>query len=144
MEKQTDTTKTVLCQQLDTVDTSLGFLLLIIAATLLSFWSVVIQRDGLCLTIQGKTEAAKALPPVYPIKHKASAIIVGTLGFFLCLALDTLRRAEAGDDCVAKRSARTNVWASLFVLVAGILRYQDLDFVERCQRALVADDTLPD
>lgn len=144
VDKQADAAKTVLCQQLGTVDTSLGFLLLIIAATLLSFWSVSIQRDGLCLTLRGETEAAGALPPVYPIKHKASAIIVGALGFFLCLALDTLRRAETGDDCVAQRSARTNVWASLLVLAAGILRYQDLDFVERCQRGLTADDTLPD
>lgn len=133
-----------LCSQLGVTDTSLGFLLLIIAATLLSLWSVVIQRKGLYLTILGQTEAVETLPPVYPIKHKASAIIVGALGFFLCLALDGLRQAEAGTDRVAQRSARTNLWASLFVLLAGLLRYLDLDFVARCQRGLEEEDTLPD
>lgn len=120
------------------------FLLLIIAATLLSFWSVSLQRKGLCLTIQGETETAGQLPPIYPIRHKASAIIVGALGFFLCLALRTLEEAEEGGDCVAKRSARSNLWASLFVLLAAMLRYQDLDFVERCQASLEEEDTLPD
>lgn len=84
------------------------------------------------------------LPPIYPIRHKASAIIVGALGFFLCLALRTLEEAEEGGDCVAKRSARSNLWASLFVLLAAMLRYQDLDFVERCQASLEEEDTLPD
>lgn len=133
-----------LCRQLGITDRSLGFLLIIIAATLLSLWSVVIQRRGLCLTLLGNTEAAQSLPPVYPIKHKASAMIVGSLGFFLCLALNALAEAEAGTDCVARRSARTNLWASLFVLAAGILRFVDLNFVERCQRGLESDDTLPD
>ena len=139
-----DEAKKKLCQQLGIVDDSLGFLLLIIGATLLSYWAVVIQRRGLCLTIQGKTEEAGRLPDVYPLRHKASAIIVGSLGFFLCLALSTLEEAEAGDDCVAKRSARTNLWASIFVLVAGILRFQDLEFVNRCQPTLTQDETLPD
>ena len=136
--------KKTLCAQLGVVDDSLFFLLLIIAATLLSFWSVSLQRKGLCLTIQGETETAGQLPPIYPIRHKASAIIVGALGFFLRLALRTLEEAEEGGDCVAKRSARSNLWASLFVLLAAMLRYQDLDFVERCQASLEEEDTLPD
>ena len=141
MEEEQEKT---LCAQLGVVDESLFFLLLIIAATLLSFWSVSLQRKGLCLTIQGETETAGQLPPIYPIRHKASAIIVGALGFFLCLALRTLEEAEEGGDCVAKRSARSNLWASLFVLLAAMLRYQDLDFVERCQASLEEEDTLPD
>ena len=74
MEEEQEKT---LCAQLGVVDDSLFFLLLIIAATLLSFWSVSLQRKGLCLTIQGETETAGQLPPIYPIRHKASAIIVG-------------------------------------------------------------------
>lgn len=112
--------------------------------TALLLGSVSLQRKGLCLTIQGETETAGQLPPIYPIRHKASAIIVGALGFFLCLALRTLEEAEEGGDCVAKRSARSNLWASLFVLLAAMLRYQDLDFVERCQASLEEEDTLPD
>lgn len=131
-----------LCKQLGIVDTSLGFLLLIIAATLLSLWAVVLQRRGLCRTICG-AEGGEGIPSTYPIRHKASAIIVGSLGFFLCLALSTLQEAGQGNDCVAIQSARTNLWASLFVLIAALLRYRDLDFVERCrQTATGPEDTL--
>lgn len=131
-----------LCRQLGILDQSIGFTLLTIGGVLLSFWSIVIQRKGLCLTICGDTEAAGRLPPVFPLKCKASSIFVGALGFFLCLALSTLREAEQGGDCVAIQSARTNVWASLFVLVAAMLRLNDLQFVERNQKGLVAEDEI--
>ena len=114
-------------QQLGIVDQSLGFLLILIASVLLSFYTVVIQRRGLCLTILGDTKAAAGLPDVYPIKRRASAMVVGSLGFFLCLALNAWQQAEQGDDCVARRSATVNLWASLFVL-----RLMDLDFVACC------------
>lgn len=139
-----ESTKKTLCRQLGTVDSSIFFLLLIILATLLSFWSVLIQRGQLVCTMEEHTGAAQAAPPIYPIKRAASALIVGSLGFFLCLALRTAGEAEAGTDCTAKQSATTNVWASLFVLIAAILRLMDLDFVE-CSRqaALVETDVLP-
>ena len=139
-------------QQLGIVDQSLGFLLILIASVLLSFYTVVIQRRGLCLTILGDTEAAAGLPDVYPIKRRASAMVVGSLGFFLCLALNAWQQAEQGDDCVARRSATVNLWASLFVLLAGILRLMDLDFVACCSGGSAAaekeaeppeDSTLP-
>ena len=137
-----------LCAQLGVVDDSLGFLLIILASVLLSFWGVAIQREGLCLTIRGETGAAKALPEVYPIRRKAGAMVVGALGFFLCLALNAWEQARAGTDPVACRSARTNLWASLLVLIAAVLRFQDLDFVERCgggagTQAQAEDGALP-
>lgn len=138
-----DTSGARLCEALGDVDASLGFLLLLTASILLSLWSVVIQRKGLCLTIQGEEETAAALPPVFPIKCRASAIVVGSLGFFLCLALKALGQAEEGSDPVALKSARTNVLASVLVLAAAVLRLDDLQFVERCQRALVREDILP-
>lgn len=65
--------KKTLCAQLGVVDDSLFFLLLIIAATLLSFWSVSLQRKGLCLTIQGETETAGQRPlsthPAQGLRH---------------------------------------------------------------------------
>lgn len=142
-ERGTDATK-ALCEQLKTVDTSLLFLLLIIGSVLLSYWSVAIQRKGLCLAIRGETDEAAALPAVYPIKCRASGILVGALGFFLCLALAGMETAEDGDDCVAKKSARTNFLAALLVFLAAVLRLDDLRFVERCQPAALAEDTLPD
>lgn len=137
--------KKELCRQLSITDGSLFFLLLLVFSILLSFWAVTIQRRQLCLTIQGETEAAAAAPPVYPIKHGASALVVGSLGFFLFLAYHAWREACAGEDPVAKRSAGINLWASILVLAAAILRFNDLNFVEASrQSALLEADTLPD
>ena len=136
--------KDVLCGQLDTVNESLLFLLLIIFSVLLSLWSVLIQRGQLVDTICGDTEAAAAAPPVFPIKCASGAIVIGALGFFLSLAMTTLESAAQGDDCVAKRSAQSNVWASILVLAAALIRFCDLHYVERCQKALLEQDDLPD
>ena len=61
------------CAQLGVVDDSLFFLLLIIAATLLSFWSVSLQRKGLCLTIQGRRRPPDNCPylshPAQGLRH---------------------------------------------------------------------------
>ena len=111
--------ETVLREQLRTVDESLLFLLLIVLSVLLSYWGVRIQREGLCRTLQGDAEGAAALPRVFPIRLSASALVVGALGFFLCLALKTERET-------ARRSACTNLWASLFVFLAALLRLDDL------------------
>lgn len=137
--------KSTLCRQLATVDGSLFFLVLITLSILLSFWSVRVQRNQLCLAIRGDTEGAAAVPSVYPLKHAASALVVGSLGFFLCLAIRALGEAEKGTDCAALRSARTNLWASLLVLAAAILRFDDLNFLEADrQSALLEADVLPD
>ena len=88
--------ETVLREQLRTVDESLLFLLLIVLSVLLSYWGVRIQREGLCRTLQGDAEGAAALPRVFPIRLSASALVVGALGFFLCLALKTERETAQG------------------------------------------------
>ena len=48
--------------------------------------------------------------------------MVGCLGFFLCLAVKTDR--EAG--CETAQSARTNLWASVLVFLAALLRLDEL------------------
>ena len=118
--------ETVLREQLRTVDESLLFLLLIVLSVLLSYWGVRIQREGLCRTLQGDAEGAAALPRVFPIRLSASALVVGALGFFLCLALKTERETARGGTPAARRSACTNLWASLFVFLAALLRLDDL------------------
>ena len=132
-----------LCQQLSTVDKSLRFLVLIILSVLLSFYSVLIQRRGLVCTIEGDTQAAGALPKVFPIKITAGALVIAALGFFLCLALQTCKAAAQGGDPVAQKSASTNVLASLLVFAAALLRFDDLNFVESSQSQLLAQDDLP-
>ena len=48
--------------------------------------------------------------------------MVGCLGFFLCLAVKTDR--EAGYETA--QSARTNLWASVLVFLAALLRLDEL------------------
>lgn len=124
--------KKTLCAQLGIADDSLGFLLILIASVLLSFWATVIQRKGLCLTIQGDAGGAEALPDVYPLRRKAGAMVIGSLGFFLCLALNAWEQARREQDCVARQSAFTNLWASILVLAAAVIRFRDLTFTRQC------------
>lgn len=131
-------------EQLNTVDQSIFFLILLILSVLLSFWSVLIQRGQLVCTIEGKPEAAAAAPKIYPIKISASALVVGSLGFFLCLALQACRSAAQDGDCVSQKSAGMNVWASLFVFAAALIRLYDLNFMERNQNTLVDENLQPE
>ena len=129
-------------QDLGLLNVSLVFLLLIIFAVLLSLWSALIQRDQLELALEGGD--AGQVPDPTPVRCAGSAITVGCLGFFLCLALGTQRQAQAQDDPAAKRSAQVNVCASLLVLLAAILRLVDLRTIltER-QTPLLEETTLP-
>lgn len=88
--------KKELCRQLGVTDSSLGFLLFIVAGVLLSFWSVTIQRRQLCLTIAGETEAAAATHDVFPMRRTSSALILGALVFFLLVALRARQEACRG------------------------------------------------
>ncbi|MDD5938859.1 MAG: hypothetical protein PUC36_07620 [Clostridiales bacterium] len=116
-----------LCRQLAVTDTSLGFLLIVIASILLSLQAVVRQREALCLTLEGRTEEAARTGDVFTLRCRASALIIGALGFFLCLAVQTCREAQ---DPVSCRSAAQNLWASILVLAAAIIRMRDLKWVE--------------
>ncbi|MCI8477681.1 MAG: hypothetical protein HFE97_04945 [Oscillospiraceae bacterium] len=114
----------VLRQQLETTEESLQFLVLIILSILLSFWSVVLQRRQLVDTLAGRQVAETA---IRPLKHAAGALIIGSLGFFFALALEAWQSAQQGQDTAAQASALRNLWASLFVLVAALIRMYDLN-----------------
>ena len=133
---QETNSRQTLCSQLKTVDASLLFLLFIILSVVLSYAAVGIQRRQLADTLAGNTQAAAALPPVFPIRCCASALVIGALGFFLCLALNAWQQASQGDDPVARKSAAANLCASVLVLAAALLRLDDLLFLQRCQPAL--------
>ena len=117
--------RALLEEQLATADQSLGFLLVLVASVLLSFWTVTVQRRGLCLVLAGEEEQAAALPDVLPARRTAGAMVIGSLGFFLCLALRAWEDARSG-AAAACRSPSANLWASLFVLLAALLRFLDL------------------
>lgn len=120
--------KRLLCQQLDTVDASMLFIGLLTLATALSWRATAIQREGLCRILLG--EAAE-VPDVFPLRLTVSGIVVGALTYFFLLSLDN-RCAAQSQGAVARRSADMNVWASLLVLAAALIRLCDLNFVRRC------------
>lgn len=121
-----------LCQELELTDTALGFLSLIVLSVLISFWATARQRDALCLTIQGETEQAACVGEVSCLRLAASALIVGSLGFFFMQALDTCRNADP-EDPVARKSARLNVIASFLVLLAALVRLLQFNFARRAR-----------
>ncbi len=128
----------VLKRSLRQIDGALLFLLLIILSVLLSYWSTRIQRGQLSAALRGEGEVEA--PSVFPIRYSAAALVVGSLGFFFCLALDVLRQTREGDDPAALRSARTNAFASALVLSAALLRFDDLLFVEGSRQALLLEE----
>lgn len=131
-----------LCEQLDTANTSLGFLLLIIVSVLLSYIATARQREALCLALAGDEARAEQVGNVYPLRLGASALIVGALGYFFCLTLKNCCAADCGDP-VAVHSARMNVIAGFLVLLASLIRLFDLNFTQHAQSA-TAEELLPD
>lgn len=138
MEEQRETLE----RQLDTVNQSVFFLILIIFSVLLSFWSVLIQRGQLADALEGRS--VEGAPGVFPIQAGASALIVGSLGFFFCLALQTFQSAAGDGDPAARKSAGMNLWASLFVLAAALIRLYNLNFTQRNQSGSEGEAVQPD
>ena len=97
--------RALLEEQLATADQSLGFLLVLVASVLLSFWTVTVQRRGLCLTLAGEEEQAAALPDVLPARRTAGAMVIGSLGFFLCLALRAWEDARSGTEAACRSAS---------------------------------------
>lgn len=128
-------------EQLTTADQSVFFLILIILSILLSFWSVLIQREQLGRAIAGTPEEAEEAPDVFPIRAAASALIVTALGFFFCLAIRT-RAAAQGEGPAARASADRNLWASLLVLAAALIRLFDLNAARGTQTGAEEEEAL--
>ena len=81
---------------------------------------------------------------IFPIKLIASVLTVSALGFFFSLALRTCQDAAQRNDLAAQKSAAANVWASLFVLTAALIRLYDLNFMESVRRSLVTENVQPE
>lgn len=113
----------ILAGEARTLDDSLGYILAVIGSVLLSYKATALQRDGVCLALAGDEAGAReAQERVRRLRLLAGAVLIGALGYFLCLAL---RAAETGDDPAAASSARTNLTASVLVLLAALLRFLD-------------------
>ncbi len=104
------------------LDGAIFFILLLIVSILFSLWSMGQQRRALLAALRGE-DPGDSSSSVLSLKRASSALVIGSLGFFLCLSLDALRRARAG---IAKHSAQVNALASTLVLGAALLRFYDL------------------
>ena len=54
-------------------------------------------------------------------------LAVGSLSFFLCLAIQAWRGLTPETSCAQRQSAGRNLWASILVLAAAVVRLDDLD-----------------
>lgn len=112
-----------LLEQLDTLDTTLNFLVVIILSVLLSFWATLRQRGAVCLVLEGEEDAARQAGEVRPVRAVAGALVLGALGYFFWLAWTLWEDAGCG---VSRSTARANLWASALVLAAAVIRWRDL------------------
>ncbi len=122
-----ETDRAELERQLSDADGAVVFLLVLIGSLLLSLSASLTQRCQLRLARSGRTAAAAAVPPVLPVRRWASVLAVGSLGFFLCLAIQAWRDLTPETGCAERQSAGRNLWASILVLAAAVVRLDDLD-----------------
>lgn len=114
-------------RQRSDADGAVVFLLVLLCSLLLSLSASLTQRCQLRLALAGRTEEAAAVPSVLPVRRWASVLAVGSLGFFLCLAIQAWRDLTPETSCAGRQSAGRNLWASILVLAAAVVRLDDLD-----------------
>ncbi len=113
-------------KELDLLNSSLNWLVLIVSGVLLSYYATERQREALCLSLAGDREGAEAVGNVLPIRRLVSIFILLALTFFFQVSLKGEEQACLGGDPAAIRSAGRNRWAALLVLAAGVLRLFDV------------------
>ena len=111
---------------LETVNTSIMFLVLLVLGILLSLKSVLLQRESL-----------------FPFQRASGAIAIGALGYFFTLALRGQSDACRTGSRESIRLSQVNLWASLFVLAAAILRFWALNAAQQGEDEVLPDEELP-
>lgn len=112
-------TRETLCSQLAMLDQALVFQALLVGAVALSWLGTSIERCGLQAIIAGHTRRP---PDVSRLRLAVSALVVGALTFFFCLAQEL--RQEAG-PAPSDQAADRNLLASALVLAAALIRLYD-------------------
>ena len=114
-------------KQLCVIDQSMAYILLVIGAVILSYYSVSIQRKQLICSVT-QDECCKCLPDIFPIKCTSSIMIIISVCFFFNIAKENCEQQQT--DPAICNSAEINYGASLFVLIAAAMRFYDLIKVE--------------
>lgn len=105
-------------RELSDMDEAVLFLIVIIAGVLLSFRATLLQREGLRAAYCGQTADTTE---IYPLRHTANALLVGALGFFLCLSAKHDLRADK------TASPAANLTAAAMVLTAAVIRFRSTE-----------------
>ena len=107
--------------QLSSADASLFFIGVLIVSVLLSWHATAAQRNGLCGILE---RGGQSLPDVSCHRLTAGTLAVAPLAFFFALSLNSWEdTVKQGGNLP---SAQVNLWASLLVLAAALLRLYDL------------------
>ena len=126
---------------LETVNTSIMFLVLLVLGILLSLKSVLLQRESLCTAREGGNTDCLEAP--FPFQRASGAIAIGALGYFFTLALRGQSDACRTGSRDSIRLSQVNLWASLVVLAAAILRFWALNAAQQGEDEVLPDEELP-
>ncbi len=109
-----------LCSQLATLDQALVYQALLVGAVALSWLGTAIERCGIQAIIAGRTDLPQ---DVSRIRLAVSALVVGALTFFFCLAREL--REQTGPASHERAAADRNLLASGLALAAALVRLCD-------------------
>lgn len=119
-----DSLPSELLKQLGIIDQSQWYILILAAATLLSYCTTDMQKQLLLCSAQPEEDACDCVADPYPIQLTSSAMIIGALIYFYQLAADALHTPkETPLQCA---SSLRGYLANGLVLAAAIIRLYDL------------------
>lgn len=113
-------------QQIEIIEESQKYILLIIIAIALSYGVTNIQKQQLQCTIDGAEAdcVCADLPDTFPISLVSSLFVLAAVIFFFLLSCQTARGPH--ETCAEQEIAQSNSLASLLVLLAAIIRLCNL------------------
>lgn len=114
-------------QQLDILETSQGFILLIIGAILLSYYATTVQRKQLLCAAGCPVPDCRCLPDTFWMSVASAFAVLAATGYFYILSEQQL--CAPHETCVQCRSAEFSRLASLLVLIAALIRLLNLFFI---------------
>lgn len=123
-------------EELETLNQSVLFLLVLIAAVLLSFAATVRQRDGLARALCCRQEDTT---DVFALRWPAAILVAFSTGWFAWQACRAVGALSGQESCAQRRSAHANLLAAILVFVAGLVRLDDLK-----QTGLAQQNELPE
>ena len=114
-------------ETLELLGTSEALILVLLIGVTISYCAVERQRRQICLATRGEEQAAGCIGrSALELRRISSALVTGSLGIFFLLAGRSWTDAAENGDCAACCSAGRNLWASLLVFVAALIRLYDL------------------